>query len=102
MKKVNWWIVGCVAFALLFLGKSCSSCRNQRTYEMSKTKTELVVSQTDSLYKAEQAKVMMLEDSIKILNTKIEGLKEQSEMLKGSNDQLLKTNHNLSKKNTIE
>ena len=104
MKKTNWWIVGTVAFALLFLGKSCSSCRNQRTNSINKAQTEQVMIQKDSINRVNESTITMLEDSIKVLNTRIVALEEQKNMLESglksaneTNSQLIKTNHNLSK-----
>lgn len=97
MKKFNWWIAGCVVFAILFLGKSCKSCSDNRRHNFNESN---YATQLDSIQKLNQEAW----DSIKVLNVEITSLKEQKGLIEDNlkntqsqNQTLINTNHNLSK-----
>lgn len=87
-------VIICV-LGVLLAGKSCQSCSRGRQLKFQEIQhTEIITSKNntiDSLYSVLKSQ----NDSIKILNEKLEGEKRINNIINNTNDQLTKNNNKL-------
>lgn len=95
IKKYSLAIIGILLFLLTC--KSCQSCSRARTIEWNRME---YIECTDSLNREIsdlKHKCLVSEDSIKVLNTEINALREMNGMMSGSLDHARATNKSLIK-----
>lgn len=96
MKYIKRYSIAIIcALIVLLAGKSCQSCSRARQLEYTKTE---YVAETDSLKSVIATRNMQLltaQDSIKVLNTEINSLKEMRGMMESSLEHSRQTNRSL-------
>jgi hypothetical protein len=93
--KEKYTLVIIVALGFLLLCKSCQSCTRQRALEYVKTEHVQYVDSVSSVIREMDSKIVTADDSIKILNTKIDALLEAKGLMQSSLDHAVSTNQSL-------
>ena len=96
MKFIQKYPIGIICVLVFFLAcKSCQSCSRGRALEHERTQHERVVDSLKGIQRGLSADLQLTNDSIKILNTEINALKEMNGVMKGSLDHARQTNRSL-------
>lgn len=96
MKYIKRYSIAIIcALILLFVGKSCQSCSRARQIEYMKTTQVTVTDSLKSVISDRTAALTTAQDSIKVLNTEINALKEMKGMMQGSLEHARQTNRSL-------
>lgn len=96
MKYIKRYSIAIIcALILLFVGKSCQSCSRARQIEYMKTEQVTVTDSLKSIISDRTTTLTTAQDSIKVLNTEINALKEMKGMMQGSLEHARQTNRSL-------
>lgn len=93
LKKYSVAIICSLVFLLAC--KSCQSCSRGRALEYERVQHEQVIDSLNVTIRAINTDLQLSNDSIKILNTEINALKEMNGMMQGSLDHARQTNNSL-------
>lgn len=93
IKRYSFAII--CALILLLAGKSCQSCSRARQLDHNQMEYVANLDSLESINRSLQGQLVTAEDSIKILNTEINALKEMNGMMQGSLDHARQTNRSL-------
>jgi septal ring factor EnvC (AmiA/AmiB activator) len=93
MKNYQYPLIAALGFLLLI--QSCRSCTGRRQLEFEKAAHTEYVDSVRNEISGLQSDLRTAEDSIRILNTKINSLQEVKGIMQSSLDNAVSTNHSL-------
>lgn len=96
MKYIKKYSIAIIcALTFLLACKSCQSCSRGRALEFERAQHVQVVDSLNTTINGINVDLQLSNDSIKILNTEINALKEMNGMMQGSLDHARQTNNSL-------